>query len=72
MVKNLLQCRRLGQDIWKRERLPIAVLLPEFHGQEPGGLQSMGRKSRTQLSDPHTTWLTVKNLGELQVLFVVC
>ena len=28
--------------------------------------------SRTQLSDPHTTWLTVKNLGELQVLFVVC
>ena len=40
-----LQCRRPGQNIlWKREWLPIAVLLPEFHGQEPGGLQSMGRK----------------------------
>ena len=40
MVKNLLQCRRLGFDSWvekipwRREQLPTPVfLLGKFHGQ---------------------------------------
>ena len=49
MVKNLpamqsTLVQSLGQKIlWRREWLPTPVFLPgEFHGEEPGGLQSMG------------------------------
>ena len=42
-----------GKIPWRREWLPTPELLPrEFHGPEgPGGLQSMGLQSWTQLSD---------------------
>ena len=49
MVKIHLQCRRPGFNSWvrkipwRREWLPTPVFFPgEFHGEGPGGLQSMG------------------------------
>ena len=58
MVKNPPVNRKPGFDPWirkipwRRECQPTAVLPPgKFHGQEPGGLQSMGvTKNWTQLS----------------------
>ena len=51
MVKNPLQGGRPGFDPWvrkipwRRAWQPTPVFLPgESHGEEPGGLQSMGRK----------------------------
>ena len=53
-VKNLptmqgTWVQTLGQeDPWRREWLPTPIILPgEFHGEEPGGLQSMGLQSQT-------------------------
>ena len=52
VVKNHCQCRRdgrcgfdtgVGKIPWRRARQPIPVFLPgKSHGQEPGGLWSMG------------------------------
>ena len=52
MVKNLLQCRRLGFDSWvekipwRREQLPTPVfLLGKFHGQRNlAGYSTCGHK----------------------------
>ena len=58
-VKNLLQCRRPGSDLWvgktpwRREWLPTSVFLPaELHGQRSlAGIALEGGHSQTQLSD---------------------
>ena len=56
MVKNLLQCRRLGfgswvgEILWRREWLPTLIFLPgEFHGQRSLVCYSQwgGKKSDT-------------------------
>ena len=44
--------------IWRRKWQPTPVFLPgEFHGQEPGGLQSTESQSRTRLSNSHSLTL---------------
>ena len=41
-----------GRSPWSRKCQPAPVFLPrKFTTEEPGGLQSMGLQSRTQLSD---------------------
>ena len=41
----------IGKIPWRREWQPTKVFSPvEFHGQEPGGQQSMVSQSQTQLS----------------------
>ena len=55
LVKNLLQCRRLwfdpwfGKIPWRRAWQPTPVFLPGESpwAEEPGGLQSLGKQSRT-------------------------
>ena len=55
LVKNLLQCRRLwfdpwfGKIPWRRKWQPTPVFLPGESpwAEEPGGLQSLGKQSRT-------------------------
>ena len=49
VTKTCLQCRRPEFSLWiemmpwRREWLPTPVFMPgEFHGQEAGGLRSMG------------------------------
>ena len=57
VVKNLPASKRCGFDPWvemipwRREWQSTPVFLPgEFHGEEPGGLQSMGSQSQTDLA----------------------
>ena len=41
----------IGKIPWRREWQPTSVFSPgEFHGQEPGGQQSVVSQSQTQLS----------------------
>ena len=69
MVKNLpamvslLQTRRPGFDpcvgkiLWRRECLPIPMLLPgDYHGQRTCGLQSMGYSKELDM----TKWLSTQ------------
>ena len=59
MVKNLLQCGRprfgpwIGKIPWRRAWQHTPIFLPGESPwtEEPGGLQSMGWQSWTQLSD---------------------
>ena len=55
MVKNAYQCRRL-RDVsliaWSRRSSEAETAIPWT--EDPGGLQSMGFQSRTQLNDLET------------------
>ena len=43
---------RLGRSPGKENGNPLQYFLPgEFHGNKPGGLQSLKSQSRTRLSD---------------------
>ena len=59
MVKeSTCQCKRhrrhrfhlwVGRIPWRRKWQPIPIFLPgKFHGEEPGGLQSMGSQNEEE------------------------
>ena len=61
MVKNPPAMQEISPWVrkipWRREGLPIPVFLPgKSHGREPGGLQSMGSQSQTQLLPVFISW----------------